>query len=160
MATVEDAVRAGALHVFDLPDWEVRLPIRQLWVTTELLDWANMTPELHDMARRVGGRTLFEHLLQIFCDFRRSERFPAGDLRRVMPTKEGVWKLHPPKLRIYGWCPGPNKFVAVTYAFEADTKGDKTLNDKKRDEVLTFIKAHKLQHTILRGDIRAVFPKN
>jgi hypothetical protein len=54
----------------------------------------------------------------------------------------------------------PHAFVAVTGALEADSHSDKKLNDKKRDEVLGFIKTHKLEHLVLRGDNLAVFPPN
>jgi hypothetical protein len=161
MATLEDAVNAKLLEPYELPDWETRLPIRSLWVAFELWDWIDGKDELQDKTQGVGGRTLFEHLEQLFCDFRCSNPFPAGDLRQMMPTTKGIRTLRPAKLRIYGWCPKPHAFVAVTGAFEADTKKPpKKLNDTKRDEVLAFIKAHKLEHLVLKGDILAVFPPN
>lgn len=158
MATIDDVAAAGKLATFQLPDWETRLPIRPLWVTPELLKWADNSPELHDGALAVGGRTMFEHLLLTFCDFRCSDRFHAGDLRRMLPNKKGIWKMHPPGLRIYGWCPGQHRFVAVTWALASETKSDRSLNDQKRDKVLKFIAEQKLAHTIVRGDILAVFP--
>jgi len=122
-----------------------------------LWDWFDKD-ELHDMALGVGRRTLFEHVEQMFCEFRCAPRFPAGDLRQMIPSKNGIRKLHPPKLRVYGWCPAPHSFVAVTAAFEADTKSNKKLNDQKRDEVLSFIKTNHLEALVLRGDNLAVFP--
>jgi hypothetical protein len=110
------------------------------------------------VAQGVALRTLFEHVEQMFCDFRCAPRFSAGDLRRMLPTKKGIWKMHPPKVRIYGWCPAPNSFVAVTGALEADTKRDKKLNDTKRDEILAFIKAHQLLQHVVLGDHLAIFP--
>jgi hypothetical protein len=160
MATLEDAVKAKVLEPYELPEWETRCPIRPLWVAYELWDWIDGTDDLHNVALGLGGRTLFEHTEQMFSDFRCSPRFFAGDLRRMMPTTKGIRKMHPPKLRIYGWCPAQHAFVAVTAAMEQDTKSDKTLNDKKRDYVLEFISLHKLEHTILRGDHSAVFPPN
>jgi hypothetical protein len=158
MATVAEAIAGGILVAYELPPWEPRLPIRSLSVRPELLAWADGTPELHDKKLAIGRRTLFEHLLQMFCDFRCSERFHAGDLRRMLPNKKGIWKMHPPGLRIYGWCPQQHAFVAVTGALEKDSKTDKKLNDKKRDEVLAFIKANRLAGTVLMGDILAIFP--
>jgi hypothetical protein len=76
----------------------------------------------------------------------------------MTPTKKGVWKMHPAKLRIYGWCPGVHQFAAVAWALETETKTDKKLNDKKRDEVLAFIRSNGLQETVKLGDILAVFP--
>src|SRR5262245_10676551 len=127
MATVLDAVKSKALEVFDLPEWEIRLPIRRLWVNPELWDWADSTPELWDMKFSEGRRTLFEHMEQLFCDFVCSEPFPAGDLKQMKPTGHGIRKMHPLRLRIYGWCPGPHQFVAVTGALEAATKSDKSV---------------------------------
>lgn len=158
MATLEQAVAACVLEVYDLPDWEQRLPLRRLWVACELWDWIDGTDQLHNMAFAVGRRTLFEHLEQMFCDFRCSPRFPAGDLRQMIPNPKGIRKMHPPKLRIYGWAPAKQAFVAVCAALEMDTKTDKSLNDKKRDEVLRFIRKHKLEHTIVKGDNSAVYP--
>jgi hypothetical protein len=135
MATIEDAVKDKVLEPYTLPDWELRLPIRPLWVAFVLWDWIDGEDDLHNVALGVGRRTLCEHIEQMFCDFRCSPRFPAGDLRQMLPTKKGVRKIHPPKMRIYGWCPAPHAFVAVTAAFETDTKKDKKLNGQKRDEV-------------------------
>jgi hypothetical protein len=78
----------------------------------------------------------------------------------MMPTTKGIRTMRPPKLRIYGWCPQPHAFVVVAGALESETKSDRTLNDKKRDEVLAFIKQHKLEHLILTGDNLAVFPSD
>jgi hypothetical protein len=158
MATLEDAVKAGLLEQYQLPDWEMRLPIRSLWVAYGLWDWIDGQNDLHDTKRAIGGRTPFEHLEQLFCDFRCAQLFPAGDLRRMIPTAKGVWKMHSPKLRTYGWFPYPNAFVAVTAARESNTKVDNKLNDKKREEVLAFIRTNTLQHLIVQGDHLAVFP--
>jgi hypothetical protein len=157
MATIEDAVKAQVLEPYALPQWESRLAIRPLWISYVFWDWADKD-ELHDIVHGIARRTLFEHIEQMFCDFRCSERFSAGDLRRILPTKKGVWKMHPPRLRIYGWCPAPHSFVVVGGAFESDTKNDKKLNDKKRDDVLSFITANQLQQHVLIGDHLAIFP--
>ena len=158
MATIEDAVEAHHLGVFELPEWELRLPVRPLHVTPAFLGWADGTPQLHDPKLAVGERTIFEHLFLALCDFRCAPHPSAGDLRRLMPTNKGIWKLHAPKLRLYGWCPGKHHLVLVTGALESDTKKDTKLNNAKRQEVEDFIKKHGLQNTVLRGDILAVFP--
>ena len=155
MATLQEAVAAKALELYVLPQWERRPAIRPLWFAPALWDWVDATPA---MSERVGARTLDEHIELTFCEFRCANLFPAGTLRQVMPVKDGVRKLHPPKLRIYGWCPGQHQFVAVTGALESDTKLDKNLNDKKRDDVLQFIRRNGLEETILFGDNLVVFP--
>jgi hypothetical protein len=77
----------------------------------------------------------------------------------MMPNRNGVWKMHPFALRIYGWAPAVHQFAAVGCALERETKSDKRLNDVKRDEVLAFVKANGLGRTITYGDINAVFPR-
>lgn len=157
MATITSVIGNG-LELFELPHWEPRLPIKPLYVADGLFDWADDTAELHDKSLSIGGRTLFEHLFQAFCDFRCEERFHCGDLRRMMPTNKGVWSMHAPGLRIYGWCPAKHEFVAVTAAFEATTKKDRHLNNRKQEEVLSFAKRYRLSNTVLLGDILALFP--
>ncbi len=66
--------------------------------------------------------------------------------------------MHPPKMRVYGWCPGQFQFVGVTATLESETKADHKLNGAKMKEVRDFIQKHALQNTILRGDVLAVFP--
>ena len=156
MATIADAIVSRVLEPYEPPEWEARMPIRQLWVACEFWDLFDAVPELHDVKLTQGRRTLGEHIEQIFCDFRCATRPAPGDLKRMMPTNKGIWKLHPVGARVYGWCPQPNSFVAVTLAVAQATKDDKSLNNKKRDEVLAFIKTHKLN--VLRGDINAIFP--
>jgi len=159
MATIGTVVAEGRLALLKLPEWEVRQPVRPLWVTPELLEGVRTTAALHDVALGAGGRTIAEHLTQFMCDFRCSPRLHAGDLRRMMPNKNGVWKMHPFALRIYGWAPAVHQFVAVCWALERETKSDRQLNDTKRDEVLDFVRANGLRGTITYGDINAVFPR-
>lgn len=158
MATIPDIIAKGELKPYELPDWEARLPINPLCYTPALEKWIRATEELNDPTMKIGGRTMLEHLDQTFCDLRCSDRPAAGNLRRMMPNRHGIWKLHPPGLRIYGWCPAPRSFVAVTGALESETKTNKKLNDKKRDEVRAFIKLHDVGAHIVRGDILAIFP--
>jgi hypothetical protein len=158
MATLEEAIAAGALDRLATPDWEVRNAIRPFYATPDFVSWADNTPGLHDPALAVGGRLLFEHLLQMVCDFQCDRYLHAGDIRRMLPTRHGIWHLYPPGLRVYGWCPMPHAFVAVTGALERDTKATRGLNDAKRNEVRRFIATNQLEQTIVRGDFLAVFP--
>jgi hypothetical protein len=159
MATIEEAIAQGYLDLFELPDGDERLPVRPLYVTQAFLDFADNTNAMHEMKFGAGGRTIFEHLLQALCEFRCGTRpAGAGDLRRMMPTKHGIWSFHTVGLRTYGWCPAPHAFVVITSALEMDTKINKGLNDAKRAEVLAFAKAHGLAETIKLGDLLALFP--
>ena len=132
------------------------MPVRPLYVASELFDWVDSTDALYSKKR--GQRTLYEHLEQALCDFRCSDRPPAGELRRVMPTKRGVWKICPPGLRIFGWCPAPHSFVAVTAAFADETHAETSLTDAKVRYVRAFIARYELDETIEYGDVNALFP--
>lgn len=132
--------------------------MNQVWGAPIFWDAFDAADALHDEKLKIGGRTIGEHIEQGLCDFRCSKRPGAGDLRRMLPNRKGVWKLHVPGARIYGWCPRPRSFVAVEIAIEVDTKTDAKLNDTKREAVLAFIKAHKLEDLVLLGDILAIFP--
>lgn len=155
MATIEDAIRAGALVEYALPEHELRLPRRRLLAANEFFDWLDETPELHK--QKVGGRTLHEHAEGMLCSLRCERKPSGGDLKRMMPTKAGVWHAYPPKLRFYGWLTAASEFVAVAGALEVETKTNMRLNDRKRDEVLTFAKRHRLTATMKEGDISAFF---
>jgi hypothetical protein len=98
MATVEEALKAAGLELYELPDWETRLPINQLWIAPSFWKWFDETPELDDPKLKSGSRTLAEHIEQLFCELRCSERLGGGDLRRMMPNAKGIWKFHPEKL--------------------------------------------------------------
>lgn len=156
MATIADAIKSGRLAPYLLPEWERRSPIRNLYVRPEFFDWADSNAALMDMKLGKGGRDRLEHLEQLFCDFRCSQRPGAGDLKRMMPTSDGVWKMHPYGLRIYGWFPEKGTFAVVTGALVEDTKSTKGLNDQKLDEVLSFISQNKLTGHVILGDINAV----
>ena len=75
-----------------------------------------------------------------------------------MPNKYGIWKMHPPKLRVYGWFPAPRTLVVVGGALELETKADKNLNRCRMGEVRNFIRTYGLDKYVVRGDICAIFP--
>lgn len=158
MATLFSALRAKVLVEYRLPNWETRPIVRPAYFAASLMQWADGSAELIDGALAKSGRLLAEHLDQLFCDFRCSERPPTGDVRRMKPTARGILSAHAPGLRVYGWCAGPACFIGVTAALERDTKTDKRLNDQKRDEVLGFARAQNLEATIMRGELYELFP--
>lgn len=159
MATIEEATKAKLLEPFRLPHRETRMPCWPLWVAHCFWDWYDATDVLHDEKYLIGRRTIGEHIDQLFCDLRCSKRpGSGGDLRRVMPDKDGVWSLHAPGVRCYAWATQVGAFVVAAGALEKDTKADKSLNGQKRDQVKRFIRDHELQNTVKLGDIHAIYP--
>src|SRR6266403_1956759 len=103
MATLSSALSRGVLERYIVPEWEVRPQLRPAYTAPELTQWADSTLELVDEAAKIGRRLLIEHLEQLFCDFACSERPPAGDVRRMIPTGRGILSVHAPGVRVYGW---------------------------------------------------------
>lgn len=158
MATLDDVVRTQVLEFYRLPTWEVRVPIRKLWIAGEFYNWFDRD-EHHTAHVEDSGRTTGEHIDQLFRDLRCSRRPHAGELRRMRPNVDGVWKFHPAGCRLYGWCVGNGEFVVVCGATVDETKAENSnVNNEKRDYVKAFIEQHKLQSTVVLGDINAVFP--
>jgi hypothetical protein len=143
--------------MFQVPDDVThRLPVRPLWMTQDLVSYVDGT--LVYYSQIVASRTASEHLEQFFIDFRCNVVIHADDLRRMRPTSAGVWSMHPPMLRVYGWVPRPHAMVAVHAELEDDTKRDPTLNDKCRARVLDFVRLHGITEIVV-GDFLNAFPK-
>lgn len=156
MATIADAIRRGALLEYVMPDHELEAPKRRLLASPDFFEWLDGTPALH--ASKVGGRTLYEHAEIMLCDLRCAAKPAPGEIRRMIPDRAGVWTARPPKLRLYGWWARGPEFVVISGALEADTKADRNLNNRKRDEVIDFARSNGLEATMLKGDVRAIFP--
>lgn len=156
MATIEHLAANQILEPFEIPDDVDRLPIRRLYLCVELSEWIDGTLVYEKKLK--AGRTAYEHLEQFFIDFRCNKSVHGGDLKRVLPTAKGTWKMHPPMLRVYGWVPEPHCFVAICAALEAETKKNKNLNDLCRNKVLDFIQQHKIT-SVLHGDFLNAFPQ-
>ena len=159
MATISGALSLGVLTEFRLPDHDGRAPLRPLYIATQLFDWIDGTDELYveNWSRRDGGRSMAEHLSQTFCDFRCAARPLVGDLNRVSPTSKGIWKIHSPGLRIFGWVPVEHAFVAVVPAFSDNVHGPNSTLTQAVADVVAFAKNNGLQGTIKRGDRSALF---
>jgi hypothetical protein len=157
MATIDSLVGNGELELFTVPDDHLGcLPVRPLWLGTDLITYIDGT--LVYCTEEAAGRTAYEHLEQFFVDFRCNERVHADDLRRMLPTGRGIWSMHPPLLRVYGWVPRQHSMVAIHAVFESATKSDSGLNDRCRNLVMEFIKRHNVSE-IIYGDFRDAFPK-
>lgn len=160
MATIPSALVAGVLEEYALPGHCGGDPKRSLFLASELFDRLDSDDDLHieKWSKHWGGRTRFEHVEQMFCEFRTAKHALVGDLHRLIPNPKGVWKMQPRGTRIYGWVPYPSAFVAVTYALEEDAHGGGSRTAALVAEVLSFATKHNLKNTINLGDRRALFP--
>lgn len=159
MATILDAVRREVLIPYEVPDWYDGVPVRPLYVAPQLWDWIDNEARAHKIESSLGRRSRYEQMEIMFAEFRCGPRaLGHAELKRMTPTANGVWKMHPPGLRVYGWCPSPHAFVAVKAAILEDVKADKKLSDSHRDDVLDFIQHAGLSSSIALGDYIALFP--
>ena len=158
MATIASAVDDGVLVPFTLPRWELRQPIRPIYVAPALRAWIMGTDELWDETLGRGRRTRADHLEQMFCDFCCAEHPGAGEIRRVVPTRDGILKFQPFGSRVLGWCPAPHQFVAVSGCLKLNEGNTKLVNDAMQ-RVKEFIRNHDLADTVLRGELNELFPR-
>lgn len=159
MATILDAARRKVIEPYEVPEWFDGLPVRPLYLAPDFWDWIDNEARAHKIESALGRRSRCEQMEIMFSEFRCGSRaIGHAELKRMTPTSGGVWKMHPPGLRVYGWCPGPHAFVAVCGAILEDVKAGKTLNDLHRDRVLDFIRTAGLASTIQLGDYLALFP--
>jgi hypothetical protein len=161
MATLLDAVRNDVLEKYEVPDWDKRNPVRQVFTAPALWDWIDNEPRAHVATAKRGGRSPFEHLEQMLSDYCCEPRaLRYGDLKQIIPTGDGVWRIHPPGLRVFGWIAANQTFVAVSAAMKSDLVSKTETYDQHRRTVLSFAIANGLEHTILRGDYLAIFSSN
>jgi len=128
-------------------------------MTRSFLEWTDLVDDFLAEEFRTSRRSHAEHLEMMFSDYRCADRPGAGDLKRMKPTGQGVRKMHPPGLRIYGFCLKPGAaFVAVTGALEIETKRDGRVNTLKLREVRKFIRDNRLDDVVMRGNNYELFP--
>lgn len=159
MATLAGLLRSKVLEEFALPEEEEeRTPIRPLFLASEVFDQVDADDRFVSGSILKGGRTPFEHLTALFCDLRCAKRPRVGDMRRMHPNHQGVWKCHAPTLRVFGFCAVVNCFVPVAIALEGDLKSGAVSYEAMQQRVLDFIHQHKLADLVVKGEILEVFP--
>jgi hypothetical protein len=136
------------------------LPVRPLYVTPGFWTWVDNTPEIHQPVKANASRTIFEQIELMLIDFRCSPRpLGASELKRMTPTNHGVWKLHPPGARLFGWVPEQDCLVIVSAEREAIIKSNPLTYGQHKAGVQHFQRTHGLSHWVVRGDYRAIFSR-
>ncbi|MEA1832539.1 hypothetical protein U8607_10635 [Methylobacterium durans] len=117
MSLVEDfanLLTTGAIVRIDVSLGPSRLPMRQLYGTSGFILWLE-DRMLHQATSAMGAEaTPFEQLDELFY------RYISGttlihrrDFRCIKPEKNPVWEMKTPDLRIFGWFPMKDCFIAV-----------------------------------------------
>lgn len=157
---IKDALRAKVIEEWALPAHEGREALRRVYIAGEMFDRVDNDVSLHHAKEGEGGRTRYEQMLIALADFRCLQRPGGADIKRLMPTKKGVWSLHARGLRIFGWITEASAFVAVTYEHTEACHGRGSLVEARLADVLAFAEKYKLASTIQYGDLLALVPKN
>lgn len=154
MATIQDALRTGAIKLHQTSEWESRAAVRSLYVAEDFWEWTDSVASLHTM--KSGGRTLYEHIEQGLNDMLCARRPSGGDLNRIDPHRDGIWKLKVEGVRIFGWFCAQNEFVVVAGELKTELKAAPKLHDALQKKVMQFARRHGLTDTILMGDLKDV----
>lgn len=155
---ITDALKAKVIEEWTMPEHDGRDPLRSMYIAGEMFDRVDGDDSIHRVKKGEGGRSRYEQMMIALADFRCLTRPPVGDMRRVQPTKNGVWSIHTRGLRIFGWIAQANAFVAVTYEHTEACHGKGSLVSARCAAVLAFAKKYKLTSTIRLGDANALFP--
>lgn len=159
-ATISKVVRSGHMEMFDVPEWHHGMPMRPLYVASTFWKWVDGCDALHVIPTKGSRRSIWEQIELHLAELRCAERPPGADeLRRLTPTRSGIWKLHPPGARLYGWFAKPHTLILVGGATEKETKLNKSRNASEMKNVSAFIAKHDFKAHIVRGDYRAVYPR-
>ena len=113
MATLTKLVADGALTEIEV-ETEGESPWRYLYGIDKFTDWlANDLPKLTSQLIGVED-TPEEQVDDLFAQFvSGAELVPNERYRLLTPKPKGVWELKTPDIRIFGWFPKKDHFIAV-----------------------------------------------
>ena len=85
------------------------LPLRALYWTPGVSSWCQQLVQSGEVA---SGMLSYElQLNQAFADFVSGRPLASGLTRTEPPRNGGIWKLHTPNIRLFGWCVEPQTLV-------------------------------------------------
>lgn len=113
MATYTQLARCKDVRKYDPELGSHGLPERMIYVSKKVEKW--VSEELPE-AEAFWGTEIspLEQLVEEFDAFCRGDELAVEyDFRCLRPAADGVWELKTPDLRVFGWFPLKNCFVAV-----------------------------------------------
>src|SRR5262245_9839188 len=112
MATLLN-LQAGAIHRLDQVLEPGELEARVIFGTTDFRDWATITLPALKSTRSLDmtPQDQFDALAVDFCLGR--ELVIGPHFHALLPISKGVWELKSPDLRLFGWFPLKDHFIAV-----------------------------------------------
>jgi hypothetical protein len=137
MATVAILEDRGALLKIDVPLTADELPTRLVYARPRFRDWLqNELPA--EPADRGGRQSPLEQVDDLLHRFLTGQRLlDEWDLRALKPVDLCVWELKTIDVRIFGWFPGHDVFIAVNGAMAWSVK-QRQMYAAYRDEVCIF----------------------
>lgn len=130
--------------------------VRSIFWTNELASWCN---ELASSQEKPSGILSFgEQINLAFADFIAGRPLASGVTRCDPPTGEGIWKLHTPDIRFFGWCDQPQTLVIVNAELKRRLVSEYGLTTKKMAMRAVAIRRSLGIKAWQSGDIRTAFP--
>jgi hypothetical protein len=119
MATLSALVDGGTLHKYDPELSPTELEVRMLLASDRVAKWISETLSslASDLDRELSPEQEFDALMANFCGGTVLEM--PSDLHPMRPVgsgrnEQGVWELRTLDLRLFGWFPVRDVFVAVS----------------------------------------------
>jgi hypothetical protein len=130
--TLDVLVRKGIVQRFEPDLGPRRLPMRELFVTSGFVAWAN--------SLSISGQTGSRLVSPTAELSETAAMFVAGDkvvtvMRGIMPTKHGVVRLFTTSFALLGWADGPQRLVLSRGITKAGSHQKGRLDQLRKDVV-------------------------
>jgi len=99
-------------------------PERKLWITQGVKDW--LMPSGRHPDRQVTLDSIAYARQQCNSFVLGRAMFENEDLKHLHPYRDEVWEIRSllqPQIRIFGWFPAPNRFIATRCRLRKDLNG-------------------------------------
>lgn len=135
MATLATLAQQGGLTRIDPELGHAQQEERLIYGVPTFVEWLeNRLPQIESVLR--APDTPLEQVDAVFADFAAGEAMAYGkEFRRLRPGEDGVWEMRTPDIRIFGWFPNKDCFVAV-FGDDASRIKDHGLYAGYRDQVV------------------------
>lgn len=138
MATLDDLVAAGLLRRVTLRLGRKEYDDRQFFGSAAFLEWlhgpvmsaVSFYPD--DIAPKLQAHALLKDFItgKPFCGTRL--------FKKMSPASDDVWELRSPDIRVFGWFPRKDCYVATSGDLFGNLKGDPPLYEKHRIDCVSF----------------------
>lgn len=114
MATLARLELTGTLVKIEVPLGYRELPNRQLFGSVEFVRWLEVGMPTIRSTQWSGDLTVPEQVIELFTEFVSGKSLVISrQFKCLDPAKDGIWELKTGDVRIFGWFPKLDCFIAV-----------------------------------------------